>query len=350
MSVLKSLSRLFRKKAAALPVIHPCATAAPPAPPAPPVAEPEQSAQLELDAGYWWAPRNMPSVPPPPSLEPLDPRESQISAALQRILEGGDVDLPVLPVVAHRALSKLRSENVDYAELAELIGEDPAISARVLRVVNSTAYARLFRVDRLEIAFTRLGCSALRGIILATSLRGVAIRTGGAQRTLGEELWQRAIVSAVLLSEFSGRFALSDGEAFLVGLLHDLGNFAILRVLHDQRFGGGNISRAAFDRLSNQWHEPLGAYLARAWQLGDPLPQIIGDHHTDLPPDDRLAQYRWLIQFSEVVCSLLGYSTYTPCDFFALPCVRNLGIQETPETRQWLLALPTLIIERTGVF
>jgi HD-like signal output (HDOD) protein len=349
-SVLKLLAKLFLRKAAAPQIIRRCPAHAPPAQPAPPVPEPEQPAQLELDTGYWWAPRDMPLAPPPLAPDPLDPREGQIAAALQRILDGGDVDLPVLPVVAHRALSTLRSENVDYAELAQLIGEDPAISARVLRVVNSTAYARLFRIDRLEVAFARLGCTALRGIILATSLKGVAIRTGGAQRTLGEELWQRAIVSAVLLSELSGRFALRDGEAFLVGLLHDLGNFAILRVLHDQRFGGGNISRAAFDRLSHQWHEPLGAYLARAWQLGEPLPDVIGDHHSDSTPDDSFATYRWLVQFSEVVCSLLGYSTCIPCDFFALSCVQNLRIQDTPETRQWLLALPTLIIERTGVF
>ncbi len=339
-----------------LPVAAPLAPEAPQPVAAPLASEPPppdsaaDEAQLDLESPGWWLPPEPRVLAPPPADGPLDPCEAQIAAVLQRLLSGDELDLPVLSTIAQRALLKLRSNDVDYDDLAELVGEDPALAAGILRVVNSTAYARMFRIDRLRVALARLGCATVRGIILAASLKGVAIRTGGAQRTLGEELWQRAIVSAVLLSELSRRYGLSDGEAFLVGLLHDLGDLAIVRVLHGERSAGATVSRATFKRLSGEWHEALGAHLARVWRLNAPLPELIGDHHRAPAADDPLSLYRSLVQLSDAVCSLLGYGEHVPYDFFALPCVRGLGIGDTAETRNWLANLPALIYERTGVF
>jgi hypothetical protein len=105
-----------------------------------------------------------------------------------------------------------------------------------------------------------------------------------------------------------------------------------------------------FDRLSYEWHERLGSRLAEAWRLPEPLPTIIGDHHSEPPDGVPHAGQRLLVQFADVACGLLGHGKYVPYDFFRMSCVRRLGIQDTPETCRWLVGLPALIAERAGVF
>ncbi len=325
-----------------------CADSPSPEPPSP---EPTDAGPFEESPEPgWWIPSGTPVLTPPSPALSLEASDS-LRDVLELVLADPDLDLPLLPVVAQRALVKLHDENVDYHELAGLVGEDPAIAAEVLRVVNSAAYSRLFKINQLESAFARLGCSTLRSILVAMTVKGMAIRIGGPVRTLGEELWQRSIVSGVLLNHLSPRYGLAEGEAFLVGLLHDIGNLALLRVLHDcQKVYGGEVSRASFDRLSDDWHERLGARIAEAWRLPVPLPEIVSAHHQPPAIYDPLAGYRWLVQFADVVCSLLGYATYVPYDFFALPCVQQLGFEDTDETRRWLTGLPAMILDRTGVF
>ena len=352
MSLADLFRRIFGGRASVLQRQPEGATSVACAEPAPAeAAEPVEDGLLdELTEPGWWVPKGEPVLAPPSAARSADPADP-LRAALERVLADPDLSLPLLPHVAQRALVLLHDKEVDYHALAKTIGDDPAIAAEVLRVVNSSAYARLFKVSQLETAFARLGCSTLRSILVAMTVKGIVIRTGGPVRTLGEEIWQRAIVSGVLVHELSRRYGLPDGEAFLVGLLHDIGNLALLRVLHDcQKQLGGTVSRALFDGLSEEWHERLGVRLAQAWRLPEPLPTLIGAHHARLARGDALANYRSLVQFADVVCSMLGYGAYVSYDFFALPCVQQLQMEDNEATRCWLTSLPALIMDRAGVF
>lgn len=300
-----------------------------------------------LGPGDWWVPDGARIVEAPrPERVPVDAR---LTAALERILGEGEAGLPLLPQVAQRALLKLRDPDLDFGELGELLREDPAMAAEILRVVNSCAYGRLFRTVRLETAFVRLGVDAVRSILLAMSLKGLVIRPGGAVRTLGEELWQRSVLSAALLSELGARLGLSDAESLLVGLLHDIGDLVILQEPHRAQAAGLAVTRPLFACLSADWHERLGACLATRWRLTDPLPQVIGDHHRLPAEGDPLAPQRLMVQFAEAVCALLGYGPPAPYDRLNLPCAQRLGLTDSQETRARLRGLPGRLIEQTGV-
>ncbi len=317
------------------------------------LAAPRETEEIELDEAAepgWWVPRGL-AVRERPAPVAHTAADEALYEALRAVFESGEVNLPVIPGVAQRGLVLLQDENVEYQKLAQLVGEDQAIASEILRVVNSAAYARLFQVNQLETAFTRLGRETVRSILLAMTLKGMAIRVGGHVRSLGEELWQRSLVSAVVVSELGRRHGVRAGEAFLVGLLHDLGELAILRVLHERvKRGAGGVPRGVYDRLSYEWHERLGQRLAEAWRLPDPLPAVIGDHHQTPEDGAPLAVHRLLVQFADVTCGLLSFGPYVPYDFFALPCVERLGLRATPETYAWLTSLPALIADRTGVF
>jgi len=299
----------------------------------------------------WWVPQGEPLLLDPAPQALAQTPETDLHRRLTAVLDDPNLELPRLPQTAHRALLLLRDENLDYRRLARLVAHDPAVAAQFLRVANSAAYGGVRKAKNLEVAFSRLGHRKIRSTVIATGVKGLTLQVGGAERTRGEEIWRRSLASAAILGQMAGRFHLHAEEMFLIGLLHDLGMLAVLRVLHDyERQHAREIPRSLFDRLSLDWHEPLGQHLAHAWNLPDPLPELIGDHHRAVQRNDPLAQQRALIQFADAACSMIGYGPYVPYDFFNLPCVQFLGLTDEPATHQLLSRLPAAITDRLELF
>ena len=108
------------------------------------------------------------------------------------------LELPQLPRVTQQALMCLRSDKLEYRELAEIVTQDQVLTAEILRVANSVAFRRMSEVQNLDTAFSRLGVRELRRILLTTSMKSVMIHTGPQNRSLGRGLWQCSRVSAAI--------------------------------------------------------------------------------------------------------------------------------------------------------
>lgn len=295
----------------------------------------------------WWVPRGEPVSTVGAISTGTAPVDAELYDALRAALTDPQLELPRIPQVANRALMMLRDSSTDFHELAGTIETDQALTAAVLRTANSAMYRGYHEITNLEQAFLRIGQRALRGMILGFSVKHLAIRTGGPQRTIGEELWRRSTASAVICAYFGVPHGLPADELTLVGLLHDIGMLGVSRVMNDfQLRTGRKLPRALFDQMSREWHEHLGLRLADEWNLPSPLPELIGNHHREPDAHDPLAIHRRLIMLSEVICSMLEIAPYVPYDFFNLACVQALGIQDDEATRLRLLRLPDLIRAR----
>jgi HD-like signal output (HDOD) protein len=300
-------------------------------------------------APVWWLPvTTAGSADDEPVAESAE-LDADLQNALDVALGDPRLELPRLPHTTDRALLMLRSENADYRALAQLIGEDPALTAQILRVANSALYGGNVEFRSLERAFTRLGQRTLRGVILNASLRSLSIRLGGPKRTLSEEVWRQMVATGVIMGAAAGRCGLDEDEAFLAGLLHDIGHFVVLLVAHSAtRKRNVTLTRALFDRAAAQWHERAGARLAEAWKLPAPFPQLIEDHHRLPAAGEELEKPRLLILLADVVAALLRYTPFHPYDFFATPCVQRLGFTDDAETQAFLRALPGVIRQRVA--
>jgi HD-like signal output (HDOD) protein len=293
----------------------------------------------------WWIPRGEPVLTAPPPASVAASMDRTLHEYLVKVLDSPNLELPRLPQVASRALQFLREDSVNYRTLSNIIAEDPVLSAEVLRLANSAMFRGVSEITRLDAAFTRLGQRNLRSLILSANVRSMSIRMGGS--SVGEQIWKRSFVSAIVASRLSGRVSIAEEDAFLGGLVHNIGELGVLRVVHDfQRDHGNKVSRAVFDQLIDDWHEHLGLRLADAWNLPEPLPAVIGQHHSDPEPDDPNGVFKRLIQFSDVCASMLGYAPYVPYDFFKLPCVMRLGISDCREDCKLLASLPGVLAER----
>ncbi len=301
----------------------------------------EEAPEPDVDRPWWRSP-----IPPvaqvhAPAAGSVDP---EFLEHMERTAAHAEIELPALPTVVAHALALLGDQNVDLGQLADVLGRDPGLAARLLRLANSAALGGARRFTRLRDAVARIGLKHVRSTVLVASVKDVALREAGPLREFGTQIWRRSVAAASTLAAGAERWPVDADQAFLVGLLHDLGALALLRVVRSYSRAYGNAApMLIFEFLSEQWHESVGRRLAQAWGLGEPLPELIGNHHAVPASDDPLATYRHLLQFAGVTAGLLGFAPPRPCDFFREPSVQALGIQDTPAWHGWLAQLPVRI-------
>ncbi len=195
-------------------------------------------------------------------------------------------------------LAALQRKDIDAAGVARLIGAAPVLAATVLRVANSAFYGRRGRISSLPRAVATLGLDAIRGIVLAASLRHLG--RGLEPALLDGGQWLEHSVAAALAARrlAENRPEAPDGDtAFVAGLLHDLG-WAVFASTHP------NTARACFDALAAApersashcaeierahfgiTHAECGALVAAHWGLPDPVVTAIREHHApELGPE-----------------------------------------------------------------
>lgn len=355
MKLLEFCRSLFRPASTPTPANHARddATVAVAEPPAaePPAAEgpaPDANGLSEpLAEPSWWIPRGEPVRALPDMARLARTVDAALYDHCARLLDSADIELPRLPRIAQQLVFYISSPDADLRKAADIAERDPSLVAQFLRVANSAAYRGATEIRRLDQAFSRMGQRAIQAAVLSGLLKQTLISTGGSQMTLGEELWRRSVAAGVIVQELSREEGDPVEDGFFIGLLHDIGMLAVLKLVHDfQCTHGRKVPRVHFEALAAQWHEHLGLRLAEAWCLPDPLPQLIGHHHRTPSGDDPLRRPRLFLAIAEVTCALLEYAPYVPYDFFALECVQAAGLVDDEATRQKLARWPALIKHR----
>ena len=204
--------------------------------------------------------------------------------ALQEKLERCST-LPTLPAVAIRVLQLCQSDDLDLAQIAATISKDPALSAKVLRLVNSPVFGLRNDVRTVPHALALLGLNAVRTLALSFSL----VRDLRASQQAGlAAYWKRSIISAVAARELAvaARFSAPD-EAFLGALLQDIGVLALGRVAGREyesvaaAAGSDHLRLAELERATfGADHAAVGTWLLATWKLPEPLRFAIAASHT----------------------------------------------------------------------
>jgi len=186
--------------------------------------------------------------------------------------------LPSLPVVALRVIELTNSDAVSVNDLTDAIQNDQGLSAKLLKTVNSSFYGLRQRCSGINQAIVLLGLSAIKTLALGFSLVS-AIDAAKAKGFDFPTYWRRGLytgTSAKLIAKHMG--IPSQEEAFLGGLLQDVGMVALHQALGDDYLrliaGAGDDHRklAKFESAELETtHADIGALLARKWKLPDEL-------------------------------------------------------------------------------
>jgi diguanylate cyclase (GGDEF)-like protein len=214
--------------------------------------------------------------------------------------------LPSLPAVALQVLRLCQSEDLDLGEIAKVITNDPALSAKMLRLVNSPTYGLRQQVRTIQHALALLGVNAVRTLALSFSL--AADMRGKNQPGLDlRAYWKRSVLSAVAARELAVAAGLAPvkEEAFLAALLQDIGRLALARIASDvygtlsDRSGGDHLALEMLERSDlGADHAEVGHWLCTNWKLPPPLCFAI-QHSHGLPAPDGTATE--VVRLSRVV-------------------------------------------------
>ncbi len=142
--------------------------------------------------------------------------------------------LASVPAVYYQVDRMLDNPGRTSAEIGRVIGQDPALTARLLSVVNTAYYGFPSRIETLPMAITVLGTRALRELLLTVTLTN-ALRSLHSPLLDMDRYWEHCIYCGVVSKELARREGRIDAEQlFIAGLLHDVGKLAMYQVLPDR--------------------------------------------------------------------------------------------------------------------
>jgi putative nucleotidyltransferase with HDIG domain len=204
----------------------------------------------------------------------------------------GKVDLPLLPGVAMEVTKVAAQESTDARMIAEVLRKDQALAAHVLRVVASPVYSGRSQIVSLQQAVARLGVSKIREISLAIAFRvGVFKLKGFEAEVTG--LFQHSVSAAMFAQEIARLTRRNVEDAFMCGLLHDVGRPVILQalvsILAEQKL---SLPAASVMAATSELHTEVGGALAESWGLPEAVEMSIRHHHSETPPDAQLNSVR----------------------------------------------------------
>jgi HD-like signal output (HDOD) protein len=221
-----------------------------------------------------------------------------------------------LPAVALEVLRLTSNPTIDTRALKECIERDPALTTRLLRVVNSSLFGLTREVSDLNQALALMGIKPLKLLVLGFSLPGDLF--DGVSATVLQDYWKHTLIKAVAAREISQRIAHVPGDdAFLAGLLQDLGKLALIRDLDEPyaRLVEQARSRgAALEPLERALfgfdHTQFSARLLAHWGLPASLVEVVGRTRDlgdeDDDDDDDLPPLIDILQMAELLARLLA--------------------------------------------
>ncbi len=222
--------------------------------------------------------------------DPLEQKAFEFVQALGEDLSSGKLRLPAFPDIALRVRRALDDPNANTDKIVRVVGSDPILAARLLQAARSSIYYHARPVSNLNEAVIRLGHKMVRNTAMSVAMEQIfQAKSMGALKSHLRELWYHGInvaATAFVLAKRAG--GVSQDDALLAGLFHDIGKYYILvRVeAYPELFGEQSMLR----RLLEEWHTGVGRAILEVWGLAEDI-CVAADEHDTLdrehlgPPD-----------------------------------------------------------------
>jgi HD-like signal output (HDOD) protein len=194
----------------------------------------------------------------------------------------GDVRLPSFPGIAARVQQILEDPKAARTRVAQVIGADAALAARILRLANSAFLnPSTQQIIDLQQAVTRLGTQLVRCTAMSFSLQQMEFRGGEAKfRPQIKQLWSKgALVASIAYVLARETRAAKPDEALMTGLMHNIGNLYITV---------GTPSRADCDdesdewqQLVDEWHPRIASSILKHWKFPPEIITAVANQNTE---------------------------------------------------------------------
>lgn len=259
---------------------------------------------------------------------------SEQTASMAEKIVQATGDLPTMPHVASMVLQKLGNPNTSHKELHQTISADQALAARVLKVANSPLYGCSRAINRLTDAVVIMGFDSLRSLVMSSVMQDLFKSFGLTEKLLWEHSFGCAAISKHIAKVI--KYPKVE-EAFLAGLLHDIGKVVLnlkipdkTREIVQEVYNNPGVSfMQAEQEMFGFNHAQVGKLIARKWNFAETIEETIGCHHD--PRQARiLPVLTVIVNFGNLVCHKLevGPTRNPDLDLFEFESTRLLRFNE----------------------
>lgn len=208
----------------------------------------------------------------------MTPPRDAVDALLEEI-----ITLPSLPDVVQRVLELLDDPAATLTDIGRVVSTDPSIALKTLRLVNSAYYGLRNKVTAVETAVSLLGAKVIKNLVITATVFESFTKT----TTL---LLQHSVATGIAMGTIASLrrspVPLDPSEAFVFGLLHDIGKIILDEFMPEEWKRADELSQTknipiceAEREIIGVDHAEIGARLAMKWKLADTLIAAISAHH-----------------------------------------------------------------------
>ncbi len=202
-----------------------------------------------------------------------------LDVAVRSLVQEEECELPVLPEVATQLLRMTSDVDCEIADIVALIKRDQSLTSHLLRIANSVRYSTGVTVSSVQQAVARLGLICVREITVLISCQCKVFDVVGFESEVRQS-FRRSLAAAAFAQEIARERRMNVEEAFLTGLLHDVGRPVLLQALSDRR--RRRIFSATDSEVIQAADEnriPLASRLIRAWDLSPRVAEAVQNQH-----------------------------------------------------------------------
>ncbi|MGE8189483.1 HDOD domain-containing protein [Pseudomonas sp. NPDC086278] len=248
----------------------------------------------------------------------------KVQQDLVEAIDNDDLVLPTLPEVAMQIRKAAEDPEVSVSTLSKVIGRDTALSARLIKVVNSPLLRATQEVTDLHTAITRLGVNYSSNLAIGLVMEQIFHARSDVVGQKMRDVWRKSLeiagVSYALCRSYS---QLKPDQAALGGLVHQIGVLPILTYAedHNELLSDPISLNHVIDRI----HPLLGDKLLRVWDFPEKLVKVPGQYLDFKRQSDRI-DYVDLVQVASLYCHQGTDHPLGRIDLLSVPSFQKLGI------------------------
>jgi HD-like signal output (HDOD) protein len=248
-------------------------------------------------------------------------------------LSAGKVDLPSFPEIAVRVRRILSDPKSSIDQVVRVVGSEPALAARLMRISNSASLNRSGRaVADLRTAINRIGYNMVRSAAISFAMAQIrnANKLAGLEHYLND-LWQRSTLVAAFAFVLARTCSkVNPDEAMLAGMMHGIGKLYVLTraTNHADLFADG----AMLDGVIADWHASIGKAILENWEFSEEMAAAVGEQDDHGNEEPGAPDLRDVLAIAILMASYAGDLIGLQVALQNLPGAQRLGLTEARMT------------------
>lgn len=248
----------------------------------------------------------------------------KVQRELTLAIENDELILPTLPEVALQVREAAEDQDVSILALSKVIGNDAALTARIIKVVNSPLLRTNREITDLQMAISRLGinytCNLATGLAMEQMFQATTDVVDRKMREVWNKSTEVAAISHVLCRHYT---RLLPDQATLAGLVHQIGILPILT--YAEEHGELMADSISLNHVIDRIHPLLGEKILRAWDFREPI-AIVPGQYSDFTRNSPTLDYVDIVQVATLQSYLGSNHPYTQLDWSQIPAFAKLGL------------------------